>query len=142
MTASVFTAAADSSGKVWMNPAECMFKGTHGETLEQRLQAFRRSRGFPDWFTVTVGLKGSYREYDIIVFLERHLEAWTEGRDWRIILADDYVCHKTDNVWNLRWSRGYIRHVHGGGATPMGQTPDTDLNEHVRREYGNTESCL
>ena len=32
--------------------------------------------------------------------------------------------------------------IHGGGATPVAQTPDTDLNEHVRREYGNKESCL
>ena len=49
---------------------------------------------------------------------------------------------KTDNVWNLAWARGYIRVPHGGGATPVGQTPDTDLNEHVRRNYGNKESYL
>ena len=32
--------------------------------------------------------------------------------------------------------------VHGGGATPVAQTPDTDLNEHVRREYGVLETRL
>ena len=40
------------------------------------MQAFRRSRGFPDWFTVTVAPKGSYREQDIIDCLKKHLEPW------------------------------------------------------------------
>ena len=55
---------------------------------------------------------------------------------------DDYSAHKTKNVWSVCWSRGYVRMLHGGGATPCGQTPDTDLNEHVRREYGNKEVHL
>ena len=55
------------------------------------------------------------------------------------MLADDYSAHKSDNVWQLCWSRGYILLIHGGGNTPVAQTPDTDLNEHVRREYGNQE---
>ena len=32
--------------------------------------------------------------------------------------------------------------LHGGGATPVGQTPDTDLNEYVRDNYGAKESAL
>jgi hypothetical protein len=56
------------------------------------------------------------------------------------MLMDDYSAHKTNNVWNVCWSHGYIRIVHGGGTTPVGQTCDTDLNEHVRREYGQKES--
>ena len=122
--------------------SECMFKAERDGVVDERLQAFLRSRGFPTWFTETVGPKGSYREQDIIAFLQKHLEPWTEGRDWRILLADDHKPHKTENVWNLCWSRGYIRVVHGGGATLVGQTPDTDLNEHVRRNYGNKESRL
>ena len=121
---------------------ECMFKAERDGPVDQRLQAFLRSRGFPSWFTVTVGPSGSYRESDIIIFLQRHLELWQEGRDWRIYLCDDYVAHKTENVWNLCWSRGYIRHVHGGGCTPVGQTPDTDHNEHIRRNYGHKEASL
>ena len=31
---------------------------------------------------------------------------------------------------------------HGGGCTPVGQTPDTDLNQHVRREYGMKETTV
>ena len=29
---------------------------------------------------------------------------------------------------------------HGGGVTPVAQSSDTDLNEHVRRNYGRKES--
>lgn len=122
--------------------AECMFKAERDGRTHERLQAFLRSRGFPPWFTVTVGPKGSYREHDIISWLTKHLEPWKDGRDWRIYLCDDYAAHKTDNVWNLCWSRGYVRITHGGGVTPYAQTPDTDLNEHVRRTYGKKESRL
>ena len=125
-----------------MPAAECMFKGEKDGPVDKRLQEFLRSREFPPLFTVTVGPKGSYREYDIILWLRRHLEPWTDGRDWRIYSCDDYAAHKTDNVWNMCWSRGYIRIVHGGGATLVAQTPDTDLNQHVRRGFGDRESRL
>ena len=35
----------------------------------------------------------------------------------------------------LCWGRGYVVIIHPGGATPVTQTPDTDLNQHVRRIY-------
>jgi hypothetical protein len=137
-TMSNFTAVAGGA----MPPCECMFKAEVDGSVDTRLQAFLRNSGFPSWFTVTVGPKGSYREQDIISFLQKHLDPWREGRDWRILLADDYSAHKTDNVWNLCWSRGYILLIHGGGSTPVGQTVDTDLNEHGRRLYGNKETRL
>ena len=134
-TSSCFTAVAGGP----MPWAECMFKGAYNGKLDARLQEYDRSRGFPKWFTVTTSPKGSYRETDIIAFLMKHLEPWREGRDWRILLADDYSAHKSENVWQFCWSREYILLIHGGGNTPVAQTPDTDLNEHVRREYGNRE---
>ena len=70
------------------------------------------------------------------------LISYSEGRDWRILLADDFSAHKTENVFSLAWSRGYILLIHGGGSTPVEQTCDTDLNEHVRRDYGASESLL
>ena len=119
-----------------------MLKSEPGGPVDRRLQEFLRSRGFPSWFTVTVGPKGSYREIDIIEFLKKHLEPWKPGRDWRIMLADDFSAHKSDNVFALCWSRGYILIIHGGGSTPVGQTVDTDLNEYVRREYGAKEARI
>jgi hypothetical protein len=122
--------------------AECMFKAEKDGTVSARLKAFLRSRGIHGWFTSTVGPKGSYREDDIISFLQKHLDPWMDGRDWRIILADDYSAHKSRNVWNLCWNHGYILLIHGGGCTPVGQTVDTDLNQHVRRLYGGKEARL
>lgn len=122
--------------------AECMFKAESHGIVDKRLQAFRTNHNFPPWFTVTTGPKGSYREADVIEWLKRHLEEWKPGRDWRIYLCDDYKCHKGKVVWSLCWSRGYVRVVHGGGTTPVGQVPDTDLNEFVRSAYSSRESEL
>ena len=86
--------------------------------------------------------KGSYREEDILEFLDRHLPAMTpQLRRWRIALADDFGPRKTDNVFRLCWQRGYVMMAQGGGQTPVTQTPDTDLNQHVRREYTALESA-
>ena len=121
-------------------PAECMFKAEPDGPVDKRLQEFIRSRGFPSWFTVTVGPKGSYRERDIIELLQKHLEPWGEGRDWRIMLADDCTAHRSANVFELCWVHGYIFMLHGGGSTPVAQTVDTDLNEFVRKDYGEKEA--
>ena len=56
-------------------------------------------------------------------------------------MADDFGPHKSENVFNLCWQRGYVMVVHGGGATPVSQTPDTDFNQHVRREYSAKEGA-
>ena len=66
----------------------------------------------------------------------------TTTRRWRIMTADDYGPHKTDNVRNIVWARGYVQLVHGGGTTPVAQTPDTDLNQHIRREYTDEEATV
>ena len=136
------SAVADTSPQFRIPPTECMFKYERDGCVDKRLQNYHRSRGFGDWFTVSVSPKGSYREYDVIEFLKKHLDLWTDGRDWRILLCDDYSAHKSENVWRLCWSRGYIRICHGGGVTPVAQTCDTDLNQHVRRVYGALEVQL
>ena len=105
-----------------MPPAECMFKGSKGGAVDKRLQDDSRSQQIPNWFIVTMGPKGSYREADVIAFLDKHLEPRAEGRDWRILFADGYRAHKTENVFPLCWQRGYVLIVHGGGATPVSQT--------------------
>ena len=60
-------------------------------------------------------------------------------RGWRIALVGDVGPHKTDNVFRLCWQRGYVVMVHGGGQTPVTQTPDTDVSQHVRREHTSSE---
>ena len=118
---------------------QCCFKAD-GEVLQGRLQEHLRSRGYDSWFTVITTPKGSYREADVLNFLDLYLPKMTPGRRWRIIMADDFRPHKSPNAFRLCWTRGYVLVVHGGGTTPVAQTPDTDENQHVKREYSAVET--
>ena len=120
---------------------ELMFKGSLDGPLVLQLREACRNCGFGPWLTIATQWKGSYREADILNFLETHLPPKTADRHWRIMMADDFGPHKSENVFNLCWQRGYVMVVHGGGATPIAQTPDTDLNQHVRREYSAKEGA-
>lgn len=117
---------------------ECMFRGGDGK-LEKQLKDHVRSCGYDKWMSAAVSPKGSYRECDVLSFLDTHLPLMHEGRRWRIALADDLASHKTEAVFRLCFSRGYILVIHGGGATPVTQTVDTDCNQHLRRGYTATE---
>ena len=101
-----------------------------------------RSRGYGFWVSVTTAEKGSYRQADVLAFLEKHLPKVDEQRSrrWRIIMADDYSAHLSPQVFALCWSRRYVFIPHGGGVTPVAPTPDTDLNQHVKREYTDRET--
>jgi hypothetical protein len=92
---------------------------------------------------------GFLYEWDFVVVREDGTEVWMHpawsdtnisGRDCRTMVCDEYSPHKTNHGWNLCWSRGYIRHVRGGGCTPIVQPCDTDLHERLRRAYGVKES--
>ena len=111
-----------------------MFKATAEGPLEQRLWEHVRSRGYGPWVSVTTSEKGSYRQADVLAFLDRHLPKVDEQRSrrWRIIMADDYSAHLSPQVFALCWSRRYVFIPHGGGVTPVAQTPDTDLKENSR----------
>ena len=113
---------------------ECMFRGAADGGLDKRLKDHVRSRGH-EWMSATTSPKGSYREDDVLGFLETHLPHQSEGRRWRLAFADDLASHKSDPVFRLCFSRGYVLVIHGGGATPVTQTVDTDLNQHLRRDY-------
>ena len=121
--------------------AEFMFKAD-ADQLQARLREHLRSCGYPSNFSAATSEKGSYREEDILEFIDRHVPAMTPLRQWRICMADDFGPHKTANVFRLCWQHGYVMIAHGGGATPVAQTPDTDLNQHIKREYTGRESAV
>ena len=83
---------------VQMPMSECMFQGVRDGTMHRRMNEHCRKMKFPKWFTVSFSEKGSYRECDVIAFPKKHLEEMKPGRDWRILFADDYRAHKTENV--------------------------------------------
>ena len=92
--------------------------------------------------SVTTSDRASYREEHVIAFLEAHLPIMEEGRRWRVMVADAMAAHLSENVQRLCWSRGYVMICHGGGATPVAQTPDTALNQHIRRNHTEKEVPL
>ena len=79
-----------------MPTCEILFKG--GETLQEDLRKYVKSRGWHHWMTVQTSDSGSYDETNILEFLDRHLEKGPEDRPWRILLVDDFGPHKTDAV--------------------------------------------
>ena len=111
---------------------ELMFRA-EGKIKDGRLSAYVVSTGLPFKVSVVTGPSGSYREHDILNFLEKWLLPWGPGRQWEFMLLDAYAPGLTDNVQRLCWSRGYICFTHGGGASMVTQTNDTDHHLHVRK---------
>ena len=137
-----FTTFSNKARLMAEGPPYCEFVfKANGERLQLRLREYIRSRGFGPWVSVATSEKGSYRTHDVLSFLDRHLPTMSHGRQWRIIMADDYSAHLSPQVFRLCWSRGYVFVAHGGGVTPVVQTPDTDLNQHVKREYAALETA-
>ena len=106
-----------------------------GKQVELRLQEYVFAKGLPFTVTVVTGSSGSYKEEDIIVFLEKHLLPWGPGRRWELFLLDAYAPGLTDNVQRLCWSKGYVEITHGGGASLVAQTNDTDHHLWVRKRF-------
>ena len=71
----------------------------------------------------------------ILNVLEQWLLPWGPGREWEFFLLDAYAPGLTDNVQRLCWTRGYICFTHGGGASMVAQTNDTDHHAHVRKRF-------
>ena len=86
---------------------------------------------------------GSYKTDDVIAFLKNHLpkDFSPHLREWRIIVADAFSAHLSPQVFNLCWNRGYVLITFGGGITPVIQTCDTDLNQHVKKRYLELETA-
>ena len=121
---------------------ELMFKA-EGKVKEGKLQAHVASKGLlPFKVSVVTGPSGSYREHDILDFLDKWLLPWGQGREWEIFALDAYAPGLTDNVQRLCWSRGYICITHGGGASMVAQTNDTDHHLHVRKRFIELQTAL
>ena len=79
--------------------------------------------------------KASYREDDVLDFIDNRLEDWGPDRRWRVLLLDAYSAHLSDRVRRCAWHKGYVVITHGGGASAVAQTNDTDLHAHVKKLY-------
>ena len=113
---------------------ELMFKA-QGQQVKLALQEYVFAKGLPFKVTVVTGDSGSYKEEDILAFLESHLRPWDSNRRWELFFLDAYAPGLTDNVQRLCWSKGYIEITHGGGASSVCQTNDTDHHQWVRKRF-------
>jgi hypothetical protein len=124
-------------------PLECLFKG--GEGVLKTLTSARETLisegcfGNLQWLSVATSDSGSYATPQIVQMLERHLEPWSDTRQWRILLCDAYKPHADEAVRRLCWNRGYIVVLHGGGTTGVLQVPDTHMHSLLSREYQELE---
>ena len=124
-------------------PLEALFKG--GPVVEQRLDdtlltlCAGGDLGDLTFFSAQVGPKGTYRTEHVVEFLRKHLEPASEGRDWRICLADFYGPHADGAVFDLCWSHMYVLILIGGGCTGVLQVMDTHLHAPLSRRYTDLE---
>ena len=84
---------------------------------------------------MVTGPSGSYKEHDILNFLECHLGKWGPGSKWELFFLDAYAPGLTDNVQRACWLKGKVLLTHGGGASSVGQTNDTDLHLWTRKRF-------
>ena len=124
------TSNADRARQV--PPVEIMFKA-EGDRVQAKVS--EAVPAWAPWLTVVTGPKGSYREDDVLNYIEHRLEPMTDGRRWRILLLDAYSAHLSERVRVCAWHRGYVVVTHGGGASAVTQTNDTDLHAHIKRMY-------
>ena len=118
---------------------EAVFKATGG-IKAKRLQQHVDALGSTFKVSVVTGPSGSYREEDILRFLDKWCEQWGPNRKWEFMLLDAYAPGLTNNVQRLCWKRGYIVVTHGGGASMICQTNDTALHSIQPRCYIRTAS--
>jgi hypothetical protein len=94
--------------------------------------------------SLSYGANGSYDFGAFYTYLSKWLLPWTEERkaanDYRAIFLDSYAVHKMDEIRDLCWSRGYVRIILGGGATPIQCVLDTDVHAIFEREMNELEA--
>ena len=76
---------------------ELMFKA-EGKLKEHKLQEYVASKTIEFKVSVVTGPSGSYREHDILDFLDKWLSPWGPDREWEIFLLDAYAPGLTVNV--------------------------------------------
>ena len=73
--------------------------------------------------------KGSYRHANMLAYLSRWLDRWSDYRarrsDYRILLLGVASSHLSPELVDLAWSRGYCVLYHYGCTTAVAQVNDT-----------------
>ena len=114
-------------------PLELMFRvQSSGKHVNPRMRGFipRWSR----WMTVVTSDSGSYKEDDVLSYIDRVMVPRPNNLSpWRLLIVDAYAAQTADAVRRLAWQRGYALCIHGGGATGVCQPNDTDLHQAMKQ---------
>ena len=122
-------------------PLQLMFRVKGRGGGERVVQVLREAiPPWAPWLSVTTSPTGSYCEADILNYLELVFDPMVPGRDWRILMVDDYRAQTTPAVRRAAWHRGYVLIAHGGGVTGVMQVNDTDLHQPLKRQYMDLKS--
>ena len=71
------------------------------------------------YLSLSASDKGSYKEQDVLDYLDRHLEDWTPSRDWRILLLDADLCLLQHAMHCAQRLRAAILYLHIAGLDPV-----------------------
>ena len=127
------TSNPDVAASPALMPLEMLCKGK----TDRRITGLVRPAGMR--VSLQVAEKGSYRNENILQYLRRWLDPWTELRaqrkDWRILLLDVAKSHLGPEVIALCHSRGYCTLYHYGCTTGVAQVNDTDLHAELSHIY-------
>ena len=66
--------------------------------------------------TVVTSPKASYREDDVLNFIECRLDNMMPGRRWLVLLLDACSARFSECVRMCAWHKGYVVITHGGGG--------------------------
>ena len=113
---------------------EVMFKA-NGHKKADELQTYADSLQCPFRISVVAGPSGSYKEEDLLTMQDKWLEPWGENRRWEGWMGDAYAPGLTNNIQSQCWLKGYQSFTHGGGATAVTQTNDTEVHKPARKMF-------
>ena len=81
----------------------------------------------PPWLLIQFQERGSYREEDVLAFLDWALEPAACPTDSTVVMLDWYSAHTQPEVAALIARKGHVLLLHGGGVIGIEQVNDTWL---------------
>ena len=106
-----------------------LFRGMPGGTI---LKKCHEEFACPDYMTIQVQEKGSYRSPDVAAALRWILPNADHSHESIVVILDWFSGHLTEEVRTVVQNKGHVLIHHGGGTTPFTQINDTHLHAKVQ----------
>ena len=74
---------------------------------------------------------------------DKWLEEWNKtDRRWEIWIGDAVAASLTCNIQSQCWGKGYVSVTHGGGASMIAQTNDTEEHKPIRADLTDLQQTM